>query len=775
MLKYIRRIVSVLSIISLSINIQGSTKDDYKNPKLSTADRVANLMSQMTLEEKIGQMEMFALWDLEQFKQNEKLLKLGIGSWIIPVASAKEVNAIQKLSEKSRLKIPFLMGTDAAHGNAMSPRRTIFPTSISIAATFNPELVKKIYSVTAEEVRTNGIHWTFAPSIDIVHDARWGRTGETYGECPFLSSILVKEAIKGIQNNNNPQKRLAACAKHLIGGGASVGGINHANAEISERMLRNYFLPPFKAAIEEGLYTIMPGHNDVNGIPSHTNKWLLEDVIRKEYGFDGFYITDMGDIENLITMHHTAEDMIDGIHQAINAGIDMHMFSDNENHFINPLIKLVAQGKVSQDRIDAAVAKILTVKFDLGLFENRYVDERKEDKDYSTKQHQELALESARQSIVLLKNSENLLPLDKSKYKKILVTGPNADNQSFLGDWSFTQPKDHVVTILEGVKKQVDSDVEVIYSYSGRIKGKKSDVVVSTTDPTTQLKYLEEGGEINDYSINDAVQKAKNCDLAIIAVGGYGNRTDWGLRTYGESADRPSIDFYGRQEELIRAIELTGIPIIVVLVNGNPVNNEWVTKNIPTIVDIWEPGMFGGQALAEILFGKVNPSGKLPITIPQTAGQVPLYYYQTDSRYKTGYGLGSSRADDKPAFAFGHGLSYTSFEYGVPVVNDTIMQKNRDVIISLNVTNSGKVAGYETVFCFINDKVSSVVTPNQLLKGFQKVWLDPEETKNVVITIPFKEFGLWNQEMDYIIEPGRFELQVGRAVNDIKHVVELIY
>lgn len=768
-----KKIILLTTILLAHSYLVAQQKSDYKNPKLPTKERVANLMSQMTLEEKVGQMDMFATWSLDEYKSNKELMNLGIGAWIIPVATAKKVNEIQKMSENTRLKIPFLMGTDAAHGNAMSPRRTIFPTSISIAATFNPELVHKTYKVTAHEVRTNGVHWTFAPSVDIVHDARWGRTGETYGEDPFLSSVLVREAVKALQNYDNPQLRLAACVKHMVGGGASVGGINHANAEISERMLRSYFMPPYKAAIEEGLYTIMPGHNDVNGIPSHTNRWLLEDVVRKEYGFTGFYITDMGDLENLFTMHHTADSQKDALRQGINAGIDMHMNSDSIGQFITPMMQLVKEGKISEQRINEAVARILTVKFELGLFENRYVDDKKQDKDYATTESRQLALEAARQSIVLLKNSAKLLPLDKSKYKKILVTGPNANNQAFLGDWSFTQPDDHVTTVLQGIKDYVGTNSEVVFSYSGRLKSKKSDVTVNTTDPTTQLKLLEEGGVLNDYAIQDAAQKAKDCDLAIVAVGGYGNRTDWGYRTYGESADRPSIDFYGRQEELIRAIEATGTPVVVVLVNGNPVNNEWVTKNIPTIVDIWEPGMYGGKALAEILFGEVNPSGRLPITIPQTVGQVPLYYYQTASRYKTGYGLGSSRADDKPAFAFGHGLSYTSFEYSKPTVNSTTMQKGKDVIVTVDVSNTGEVAGYETVMCFVNDEVSSVVTPIHLLKGFQKIWLEAGETKTVAITIPFDEFGLWNQDMEYVVEPGKFNLKIGRAADDIKYVVAL--
>lgn len=448
------------------------------------------------------------------------------------------------------------------------------------------------------------------------------------------------------------------------------------------------------------------------------------------------------------------------------------MYSSSTDAFITPLLELVKEGKVPQSRIDEAVSKVLKVKFELGLFENRYV---KTGLPYGTPEAHQLALDAARESIILLKNADNLLPLDKKKYKKILVTGPNADNQSILGDWTFTQPDDNVTTIYEGIREYVGTDIEVVYSNSGRLKGKKSDVSVNTTDPDLQKLSLQEGGELNNYAIADATEKARLCDLAIIAVGGYGIRSEWGLRTYGESADRPSIDFYGKQEELVRSIAATGTPVIVVIVNGKPLNNEWITNHIPSIVDVWEPGMFGGRALAEILFGEVNPSGRLPITIPKSAGHVPQYYYQTKSRYLTGYGLGSSREDDKPAFPFGFGLSYTTFEYGKPQLNDTVLTTGLPLEVTVNVTNTGNRAGAETVQCYIQDEVSSVVTPLMLLKGFQKVWLEPGETKMVKISIPFNEFGLWNENMKYVVEPGGFTIMIGSSSADIKYKKHIEY
>lgn len=764
-------IKSLSLLVSASFFTSPSLSEEpkYKDASQPVEVRVNDLMSRMSLEEKIGQMEMTAVWDEKKILDHKMHEGAGLGAWIGEVEPEK-YNSIQKHSEKSRLQIPYLVGVDAAHGHAILPGRTVFPTSISMAATFDPDLIKRAAALSAEEIRASGNNWTFAPSIDIVHDARWGRTGETYGEDPFLSSRLVEAAVEGLQGNLGG-KNVIACVKHLLGGGVSIGGVNHGNVEISERMMRSVFLAPFKAAIQAGVLTIMPGHNDINGIPAHANKELLTDIIKEEYGFPGFYITDMGDIENLLPerLHGTATDQKDAVRQAIEAGIDMHMYSWDPDMFMGNLKNLVNEGKISMERIDDATRRILAVKFQLGLFENRYID-IPEGTPFGTDEAKQTALEAARRSIILLKNENNLLPLDTNKYKKILVTGPNADNQALLGDWANPQPEGHVTTLLSGIQK-VAADypgMSVTYSNSGRIKGKKSDLTVETTDPVTQAKILKEGGEINDFTIRDAVDKAKQADLAVVVIGGYGVRSDWGLRTYGESADRPSIDFYGRQVELVQAIHATGTPVVIVIINGKPLNNPWITKHIPAIIDAWEPGMYGGQAAAEILFGKINPSGRLPITIPQTAGHVPQYYYQTYSRTRTGYGLGASREEDKPAYCFGHGLSYTTFDYtDFKVANKTI-QKDSPIIIEGTITNTGKRAGRETAMVFIRDLVSSVVTPVGLLKGFTQVDLKPGESKKVNIEIPFQELGLWNKDMKYVVEPGKFEIKIGSSFEAIK-------
>lgn len=733
----------------------------YLDPSRPVNERVEALLAQMTINEKIAQMDMVSEWDEDSILNNTYH---DFGAWIAG-QEPEGTNKLQSFSEKTRLKIPYLIGMDAAHGYGTLPGRTIYPTSISMAATFNRALVKLSAQKAAEEIRSAGTHWTFAPCVDIVYDARWGRTGETYGEDPYLASELVRQSVIGLQENANPQKRVAVSVKHLAAGGTSVGGINHASADISERSLRSYILPPFKAAIEAGCMTIMPGHNDIGGIPCHSSKWLLTDVIKDEFGFKGFFISDMKDMDNLTSLHYTAHNQTKALEQSVNAGMDMHMYSSDSTEFLVPMKQLIKEGKIPISRIDDAVRRILKVKFELGLFENRYVDPTKD--VYATKINREIALTAARECIILLKNSKNLLPINEAKYKRILVTGPNANNQAMLGDWSFFQPDSNVVTALEGMQ-MIASNSEIIYSNSGRIRSELSHEKTNTTDPALQKKILSEGGGISDYSISDAVKKAENCDLVVVVMGGYGIRSDWGLRTYGESADRPSIDFYGRQIELVKALQKTGKPIIAVIVNGKPLNNEWLSENISAIVDVWEPGMYGGQALAEILFGKINPSGKLPITVPKHAGQLPMYYYQTASRYWTGYSLGSSRSDNLPAYCFGHGLSYTTFEYSDLKI-DSIHSMNRENIhVSFKVKNTGQMKGKEVPMLFVRDCISSVVTPLKLLKEFTKIELAPDEEQTINFNIPMTSLGLWNEYMKFVVEPGDFLFSIGRSVSDIR-------
>jgi beta-glucosidase len=754
-----------LLTMALPQEVTAQKKLPYMNKALSAEQRTADLMSRMTIDEKIAQMEMVAVWDSTALKKNGMFDKDGVGAWIGDINPAV-YNKLQKMSETSRLKIPYLFGIDAPHGLCSPKGRTMFPSSITMAASFNPDLVYRCAQKIAEEVRASGSHWTFSPCVDIVQDARWGRTGETYGECPFLSSSLVTAYVKGMQGNLGANNILVS-VKHLYGGGATKGGQNHSNAEISERMARNVFLRPFKAAVDAGAATIMPGHNDVNGIPNHANHWLLTDVVKNEWKFGGFYITDMCDVENLLSdMHRTADCQKEAVRQGFTAGLDMHMYSLDKQRFINNMKALYQEGKISQERIDDACRRILLQKFRLGLFDNRYIDEKVCNKKYGSKEALDLSLDAARQCVVLLKNKDNILPLDTKKYQRILVTGPDADNQTINGDWSAAEPDEQVTTILEGLRSQLDA--KITYVDCGRMKASGDVPVIATTDPATQKSYIAKGGAINNMSISQAVDAAKKNDLAIIVIGGNGLRYQWGERTYGESCDRPSIDFFGRQAELVQKIAETGIPYIVVIVNGKPLNNEWVTEHASAMLDAWEPGMYGGQAVGEIIAGKVNPSGKLPITIPKFVGQLPMYYYQSHARFYTGYGLGSSREDDKPAFCFGHGLSYTSFTCEDAAKGDSTVTADKPFVVRAVVKNTGSMDGYATVMAFLNDEVSSVVTPMWMMCGFQKVWLKQGETKTVEIEVPFDSFKLWNGDMHFVAEPGYFNMKVGFSFDDVK-------
>ncbi len=761
-----------LLLATLALNVAPSTAANTagKVPKwmdtsLAPEKRARLLLKAMTLDEKIGQMDMMSKWDEEKVTQTHGLHQgSGFGAWIGEV-SPQEYNRLQRYSEASRLQIPYLIGNDAAHGDACKQGRTVFPTSITMAATFNPALVEEAARLSAAEIRASGNNWTFAPCIDIVHDARWGRTGETYGEDPCLTSVLVKAAVNGLQGNFDPQRNVAACAKHFLGGGVSIGGVNHGHAEIAPRTLRTDFLPPFEAAIGAGVATIMPGHNDVNGIPVHASRELLTDLVKGEYKFGGFFISDMGDVENLLKnrIHRTADTQKEAVRQAVDAGLDMHMYSWDADMFIGNVRQLYKEGKISLKRIEDAALRILTLKFRLGLFEQRYIDENSCAGRLRRPEALDAALRAARESVVLLTNRQGILPLDTTHYRRILVTGPNADNQNMLGDWASPQPAENVVTLLKGMQCEFPG-CRIDFVPTGRIKGKRSDVTVETTDPVTQARRMEEGGELNDYDIRKAAEAAAGADLVVLAIGGQGLRTDWGHRTYGESADRPSIDFYGKQVELVRAVAATGKPFIVVINNGKPLNNPWITEHANAIIDAWEPGMYGGQAVAEVISGRTNPSGKLPITIPQHAGQIPMFYYQTQSRYTTGYGLGSSRADDKPAFAFGHGLSYTTFSCtDATPAGDTLLTQGRPYRLEVTVKNTGKRDGTHTVMLFVRDDVSSVVTALKRMAAFEKVYLKAGEEKRVTLEVPADAFKVWNRDMEFVAEPGTFTLSVGPA------------
>ena len=756
-----------LTIFFISCNdIKNTNNPKYLNPILSMDKRVDDLMQRMTLEDKVSQMNQFvglehmrsgnpnddkANNDAQGFYKDlsindvTKLTIEGkIGSFL-HVLTAKEANYLQELALKSPLKIPLLIGIDAIHGNALVSGTTVYPSPIGLASTWDDSFLYSVGKQTAKEMRATGSHWAFTPNIDILRDPRWGRVGETLGEDPFMVGNMGASMINGFQQDDfTGTQKVIACAKHLIGGGESINGLNAAPADISLRTLREVHLPPYKKAIDAGVYSIMAAHNELNGVPCHMNKWLMTDVLRDEFGFNGFYVSDWLDIERINTLHHTANDMKEASYLSVDAGMDMHMHGPK---FTEAIIASVEEGKLSINRVNDACRKILTAKFKLGLFENRFVDLEKKEEFLFTKEHKTTALESARKGIVLLKNN-GILPLQESSSKKnIFVTGPNANNQSILGDWHAVQPSENVTTIYEGIKAL------------GETKGYSVD-------------YFNSGEnirKIKDSKIKEAAEKAKKADFAIVVVGDNSMRYKWKDKTAGENMGRASLDLFGKQLDLVKAIEKTGTPVIIVLVNGKPISEPWLQNNIPAILESWEPGNLGGQAVAEVVFGDVNPSGKLPLTIPRSVGQLRMIYNHKPSAYFHKY------ADEKktPLYPFGYGLSYTNYKYSTPLLSANTLNKESTILVTTEITNTGEVDGEEVAQLYIRDNVSSVTRPVKELKGYQRVFLKAGQTKKIKFTVNAESLAFYDIDMNYVVEPGTFTIMTGSSSNkkDLKKTI----
>jgi len=755
------------TIFFISCNdIKNTDNPKYLNPMLSIDKRVDDLMQRMTLEDKVSQMNQFvglehmrsgnpnddkANNDAQGFYKDLSIndvtnltIEGKIGSFL-HVLTAKEANYLQELALKSPLKIPLLIGIDAIHGNALVSGTTVYPSPIGLASTWDDSFLYSVGKQTAKEMRATGSHWAFTPNIDILRDPRWGRVGETLGEDPFMVGNMGASMINGFQQDDfTGTQKVIACAKHLIGGGESINGLNAAPADISLRTLREVHLPPYKKAIDAGVYSIMAAHNELNGVPCHMNKWLMTDVLRDEFGFNGFYVSDWLDIERINTLHHTAKDMKEASYLSVDAGMDMHMHGPK---FTEAIIASVEEGKLSIDRVNDACRKILTAKFKLGLFENRFVDLEKKEEFLFTKEHKATALESARKGIVLLKNN-GILPLQESSSKKnIFVTGPNANNQSILGDWHAVQPSENVTTIYEGIKAL------------GETKGYSVD-------------YFNSGEnirKIKDSKIKEAAEKAKKADFAIVVVGDNSMRYKWKDKTAGENMARASLNLFGKQLDLIKEIKKTGTPVVVVLVNGKPISEPWLQNNIPAILESWEPGNLGGQAVAEILFGDVNPSGRLPLTVPRSVGQLRMIYNHKPSAYFHKY------ADEKktPLYPFGYGLSYTNYKYSTPLLSDNTLTKENTILVTTEIKNTGEVDGEEVAQLYIRDNVSSVTRPVKELKGYQRVFLKAGETKTVEFTLGAESFAFYDINMNYVVEPGTFTIMTGSSSNnkDLKKTI----
>lgn len=733
----------------------------YLDPKAKIEVRVDDLLSRMTLKEKVAQMCQYVgfqhMKEAEERRMNSQQLKNSdawafypgltvkniedmvsrgeIGSFL-HVLSPEEANKLQHLALKSRLKIPLLMGIDALHGNGMIPGSTVYPSPIGLSCTWDTTLVRKTAAQTALEMRSTGFHWAFSPNLDVARDARWGRVGETFGEDTYLVTAMGVAVIKGLQGENLVgDKQVIACAKHLVAGSEPINGLNVAPSDLSERTLRDVYYPPFKASVAAGVCTVMPAHNEINGIACHANRYLMTDLLRKEWGFNGFYISDFKDIERLAEVHRVAVDQREAVYKSVLAGMDMHMHGPQ---FMEPILEMIAGNKLTEERIDESVRKILEVKFRLGLFENPFVDEKKIAERLFTKEHQQTALEAARKSIVLLKNSKGILPL-KSAGKRILITGPNANNQAMLGDWSALQPIDNVVTVLQGVRKVAGKDAEV--------------------------NFFDTGDAIPELSrdiIRAAVEAARSNDVIITVIGENALRCESVNRNSGENIDRDDINPAGLQNELVEELCKTGKPVVVVLINGRPLSITQIQKQVAAIIEAWEPGSYGGQAVAEILFGKVNPSGKLSISFPRSVGQIPVFYNHKPSQYVRKYLHTSS----DPLYTFGDGLSYTSYSYSEPVLDKFYIDSNEVVTVTVEVTNTGDREGEEIVQMYLRYPVSDVTRAVKELRGFRTIFLKAGEKKLVSFVLTPEELSSYDAEMNFKVDTGEFMIMVGGSSRD---------
>lgn len=747
-------------------SVQSKKIAPYKNPKLPVQTRVKDLLARMTIEEKVWQL--MGLWNggvedfNDEFFNDPEKMKAAFGKGANSVHPAfwnlkdtvEQRNKIQKyLVEETRLGIPVLFVDEGQHG-MMRRDATAFPQAIGLACSWDPDLFEKVYSSIAKEMRSRGTHHALTPVIDVCREPRWGRVEETYGEDPYLNGTLSCAAVKGLQGSSDgtiAPGHVAATLKHLAGHGQPEGGQNTGPANYSMRTLRDYHLPPFKMCIDNVKpASVMPSYNEVDGIPSHANKWLLQDLLRKEWGYKGMIVSDYYGVEQLAIKHFVAEDIKKAAETGFNSGVQYEFPQANCYKLLPELLK---KGKIKLADIDKAVSQVLELKFRLGLFENPYVDLKsavKVSKDPAT---EKLALKAAHESIVLLKN-DGILPLPKNKYKRIAVIGPCAKDVFFGGYAGEPYKK---ISLYEGIKKKVGSKSEVLFAQGCRL-------TTNATIPFFNWKLDEikfPSREENLKLIKQAVETAKKAEIVILAIGENEQlcREAWAKTHIG---DNMTLDLFGQQNKLVEAIVALGKPVVVYLMNGRPLSINYIAQKVPAIIEGWYMGQETGTAAVDIIFGDVNPSGKLTITVPKSAGQLPMYYNFKPSAQLNEY----LSQDNLPLFYFGYGLSYSGFRYKNLHLDKGKIRVNGSVKVKVEVTNTGKLAGDEIVQMYIRDKVSSVTRPVKELRGFKRISLKPRETKIVTLDIKPEHLAFHNIDMKYIVEPGEFEIMVGSSSRD---------
>jgi beta-glucosidase len=708
--------------------------------------RIDDLLMRMTVEEKAGQL---AQYDTDT-PQNLDLVRQGRAGSLFNVSGADRTNAAQRIAlEQSRLKIPLLFGLDVIHGY-----RTIFPVPIASASSFDPDLIQQSERVAAREATADGIKWAFAPMVDIARDPRWGRIVEGAGEDPYLGSIVAAARVRGFQGSNlTDPESLIACAKHYVAYGAVEGGRDYNTVDISEELLREIYLPPFHAAVNAGTATIMAGFEDLNGVPATANHHTLTDILRGEWGFNGFVVSDYTSVRELIA-HGIASDNKEAVLKAISAGVDMDMAGGD---FGSQLPTLVKSGAVPMSVLDEAVRRVLRIKFQAGLFDNPYTDPRRAHSVILSPANLQIERKMAQESIVLLKNQNNLLPLDPN-IKTIAVIGPLADSKADqLGPWAANGKASDAVTPLEGIKARVPQ-ANILYAKGDDIHSMEKDYRVNgeAPAPTTAMGVTAMGSASGPANVDDAVAAANKADVVVMFLGELSQMT-------GEASARASLELPDKQQQLLEAIAATGKPLVLILESGRPLHITWANDHVGAIMQAWFPGVQAGNAIADLVFGDAAPSARLPISWPRSIGQIPVYYNHKNtgrpsspSRWHTGY-LDESK---EPLFPFGYGLTYTSFKYSNLHVEAAAIGPSDTLHVSAEIENAGQRAGTEVVQMYIHDRVASTSRPVRELKGFQRITLAPGEHKTVDFSVNANDLGSYDPDMKWVVPPGTYDVWV---------------
>lgn len=732
-MKYYKYLL-VTTIFFLSSHISAQQK--------SIEQKIDSILNLMTLEEKIGQLNLYAgrmnpTGPITMRDDDEDAIRRGDVGMVFNIVGAKRTREIQRIAvEESRLKIPLLVGFDVVHGY-----RTIFPIPLGESASWDMDLMKRTAHASAAEASAMGIHWTFSPMVDLCHDARWGRIMEGGGEDPYLNSLIAKAKVEGYQGEKlDDMGSLIACAKHFAAYGATLDGRDYNTADISDVTLRNLYLPPFKAAVESGVHTFMAGYHELNGVPTSASSYLMTDILRGEWKFNGFVVSDWGSIRE-VAMHGYAVDRKDAAMKSFNAGLDVDMES---SAYLKHMKELVAEGKISVAQIENSVRKVLRMKYETGVMANpyRYCSQEREDTIILKKEFLDLAHEAACKSMVLLKNDKQTLPLS-DKLKSIAVIGPLADSKKDMpGSWSKScNPKD-MITFMEAVTKQYGKKLKINYA-----KGCKVD-------------------SMDTSGFAEAIKAASQSEV-IIAMMGEAKEMS------GEASSRSNISIPSIQKELLKELKKLNKPIVLVLFNGRPLSIPWEAENVDAILEAWFPGNEAGNALVDVLFGKFNPQGKLTATFPRTIGQVPIFYNHKITGRPEGYyeSVFITRYIDSPntpLFPFGYGLSYTAFEYSDIELSSDKLSKDGRLMASVKIKNIGEYKGTETPQLYIRDLVASIIRPVKELKGFKKVTLNPGEEQEVVFEITEQDLRFWNDKKQQISEPGKFNIFIGTDSQNVK-------